>query len=46
MDKQSTHGSIVSANHPPKKTSNDKVILCGTHNGVTCSFGLTEEVGS
>lgn len=43
MDKQSTHGSIVSANHPPKKTPNDKVILYGTHNGAACSFGLTEE---
>ena len=43
MDKQSTHGSIVSANHPPKKTPNDKVVLHGTHNGVACSFGLTEE---
>ena len=43
MDKQSTHGSIVSANHPPKKTPNDKVILHGTHNWTACSFGLTEE---
>ncbi|MBR6578402.1 MAG: type IV secretion system DNA-binding domain-containing protein [Clostridia bacterium] len=42
MDRQNSHGSILSANHPPKRDANDKIVLLGTHNGVGTSFGLSD----
>ena len=43
MDKQNVHGSIVSYNVPPKRTSKDKIVLNGTFNKSSASFGMTDD---